>query len=63
MKNSLHSTQWDLSEEMMSHDFYTEESEADLSAETFSWETNPITLLEELEEGWDDVDADSDDLF
>ena len=63
MKNSLHTAQWDLSEEMLSPDFYAEESEADLSAEIFSWETNPIVLLEELEEGWDEVEDDLDELF
>ena len=62
MKN-LSLTQWDLSEDMLPADFYTEESEADLSAENFSWETNPITLLEELEEGWDDVEDDLDGMF
>lgn len=62
MKNSLNSAHWDLSDDMLSHDLYAEESEADHSAETFSWETNPITLLEALEEGWDDEDE-LDDIF
>lgn len=48
---------------MLSTNFYTEESEADRSAENFSWETNPITLLEELEANWDDEGDDFDDTF
>ena len=62
MKN-LTSNHWDLSDDILSTNFFTEESEADLSAENFSWETNPITLLEELEEGWDDVEDDLDGMF
>ena len=62
MKN-LSLAQWDLSEDLPSADFYTEENEADLSAENFSWETNPIVLLEELEEGWEDMEDDLDGMF
>ena len=56
MKNSLDSAHWSLSDDMLSANFYTEEHEADLSAETFSWEVDPMTLLEDLEEGWDEDD-------
>ena len=62
MKNALNSTHWDMSDDILSTDFYTEEQEAELSAESFSWETDPMTLLEDLEE-WDHDEDDFSDLF
>ena len=61
MKNSLNSTHWNLSDDILSTDLYTEEHEAELSAESFSWETDPLTLLEDLEE-WDE-DEDTFEMF
>ena len=62
MKNALNSTHWDMSDDILSADFYSEDHEADLSAESFSWETDPMTLLEDLEENWDEADS-FDELF
>lgn len=56
MKNVRNATHWEISDELLSHDFFAEESEADLSAESFSWETDPLTLLEDLEEWEEDED-------
>ena len=61
MKNALHSTHWNMSDDILSADFYTEH-EAELSAESFSWETDPMTLLEDLEE-WDHDEDDFSGMF
>lgn len=48
---------------MLSANFYAEESEADLFAETFSWETDPMTLLEDLEDVWDENEDDFAEMY
>ena len=58
MKNSSNSTSWNLSDDMLSM-IYAEENEAELSAEAYSWETDPMTLLQDLEE-WDEEDKEDD---
>lgn len=55
MKNALNLTQWEISDDLLSDDFFSEEHEAELSAESFSWNTDPMDLLENLEE-WEDED-------
>ena len=62
MKNALNSTHWNMSDDILSNDFYAEDHEAELSAESFSWETDPMTLLEELEE-WDEDEDDFHGMF
>ena len=62
MKNALNSTQWNMSDDLLSADFYPEDHEADLSAESFSWDVDPMTLLQDLEE-WDDDEDDLDGMF
>ena len=48
---------------MLSNDFYAEDHEADLSAESFSWDVDPMALLQDLEEWDDDQDDNFDGMF
>ena len=62
MKNALNSTRWN-TDDMLSNDFYAEDHEADLSAESFSWDVDPMALLQDLEEWDDDQDDNFDGMF
>ena len=55
MKNSLNSAHWNMSDDISSTNFFTEDHEAELSAESFSWETDPMDLLQDLDE-WEEDD-------
>ena len=63
MKNPLNSTDWAMSEDLAAFSFEAEEHDLDASAETFSWQTDPRSLLQDLEEAWDDADEDFEFAF
>ncbi len=52
-----------MTDDLASLNFEAEEYDLDASAEMFSWQTDPRSLLEELEEAWDDADEDLDLAF
>ena len=56
MKNSLSSTDWTLSDDFAALSFEALENDLDASAESFSWQVDPRSLLEDLEEAWDAED-------
>lgn len=62
MKNSLSSTDWAMADDLAALSFEAEH-DFDASAETFSWQTDPRSLLQDLEEAWDDADDDFDTVF
>ena len=62
MKNSLSSTDWAVSDDLAAFSF-EDEHDLDASAETFSWQTDPRSLLQDLEEAWDDADEDFEFAF
>ena len=47
-----------MADDLVALHFDTDEHDLDASAENFSWQTDPRSLLEELEEAWDDADED-----
>ena len=62
MKNSLSSNDWAVSDDLAAFSFEAEH-DLDASAETFSWQTDPRSLLQDLEEAWDDADEDAEFVF
>lgn len=52
-----------MSDDLAALSFEAEEFDLDASAETFSWQTDPRSLLQDLEEAWDDADDDFDSVF
>ena len=52
-----------MSEDLAAFNFEAEEHDLDASAETFSWQTDPRSLLQDLEEAWDDDAEDFDYAF
>lgn len=63
MKNSLSSNDWAFSDDFAALSFDAEENDFNASAETFSWQTDPRSLLQDLEEAWDEADDDFDTVF
>ncbi len=63
MKNSLSSTDWAMSDDLAAFSFEAEEHDFDASAETFSWQTDPRSLLQDLEEAWDEAEDDFDEVY